>query len=414
MVLFRHSAAAPTQLSATGRQLSYRGVVCASMLFGWAANCSLAAQPYIPASDDEVVEQLPRSLIAAKSELTPLRRALVADPNNAELACTLAARYLQLGSAEGDPRFFGYARAAIQPWWDADSPPSSVLKLRAKLKEKEHQYGQAVADLKLLLQAEPRDVQAWIELANIYQVQGEYDQARAACESLIAVAGELATSLCRAPIMAATGEAEEAYDLLAGALPQAQARAPGAVQWILTKQAEIALALGRDRQAERHFKEGLANDAQDYYLMRAYADFLLDRDREDEVIALLSEHTADNGILLRAAIAARRSGRQTQADRWQAQLASRFEEIRLRGSEPHGRYEARFALELEGDPEHALSLAAANWQRQKEVRDTRNLLEAAVAARDPAAAQPALDFLSAHGTQNVVLQELARRLELKR
>ena len=176
-------------------------------------------------------------------------------------------------------------------------------------------------------------------------------------------------------------------------------------------QAEIAQSLGRNEQAEGHYREGLAKNPKDFYLLRAYADFLLDRGRNEEVLSLLREHTGDTGILLLAAIAARRSGQESLAAEWQTQLKSRFDETRLRGDLPHGKFEARYELELVNDPQQALEVAAANWQLQKAPRDTRNLLEAAIAAKDHAAAQSALEFLEENRTQDVVLQKLSRQLE---
>ena len=373
-----------------------------------------AAEPYIPANDNEVLETLPRSLLSSRNELTTLRRQLAQDPTNAALASQVGQRYLQLGNLEGDPRFYGYSRAAIQRWWEADSPPPAILKLRAKLKEKDHLYDQALADLNQLLEQQPRDAQAWIELANIYRVQGKYAEARQACDTLSEFAGLVPTTLCRAPLQAATGQAEEAYASLTQVLPAAKAGWPSTVQWILTMQAQIAQALGREQLAEQHLLEGLANNPGDSYLMRAYADFLIDHGRQKQALSLLREHTNDTGNLLRAAIAARGSGNDALADEWQTQLKSRFEEIRLRGSQPHGRFEARYALELKNDPQRALIVALANWQKQKETRDTRNVLEAAIAADDPAAAKQVLVFLAENGTEDVVLQKLAQQLERNR
>ncbi len=373
-----------------------------------------AAEPYLPSEDNEVLEILPRALLAERNELNSLRKQLAAEPKNARLAKTVAARYLQIGNQEGDPRFYGYARAAIRPWWEADNPPAAILKVRAKLKEKEHDYDQALADLELVLKQKPRDVQTWVEKANIYRVQGKYAEAKQACDTLSEFAGSTRTLMCRVPILAVTGHAEEAYASITELLPTAKQRWPSAVQWVLTMQASLATALGHDQLAEQHFQEGLANHPGDKYLLRTYADFLLDRDREEETLSLLHEHTADNGILLRAAIAARRAGHEKQAKEWQKHLENRFEEIRLRGNQPHGRFESRYALELKDDPQLALQIALTNWQKQKEIRDTRNALEAAVAAQDPAKAEPILAFLKEHGTEEVTLQKLARRLERRR
>jgi hypothetical protein len=115
--------------------------------------------------------------------------------------------------------------------------------------------------------------------------------------------------------------------------------------------------------------------------------------------------------LLCLAIAASRGRQDALAAEWQAQLESRFEETRLRGDQPHGRFEAHYELALGNDPQRALTLAKANWQQQKEPHDTRIMLEAAIAAEDPAAAEPALKFLKESGTQDVVLKRLAQQLE---
>ena len=374
---------------------------------------TLAAEPYVPASDDAVIESLPRDLLTGQDELAVLRRQLVDDPENVELACRVASGYLQIGKVQGDPRYYGYARAAIKPWWDAKQAAPAVLKLRAKLKERNHEYDAALVDLQLLLDQQPEDIQAWIELANIYRVQGKYTTALEACDKLESFAGATPTIMSRVPIQALTGEAEQAYASLSEVLPMVRESYPSAVQWIVTMQAEIARALGHDEEAERHYAEGLANDPADFYLLRSYGDYLLDHGRAAEVIPLLREHVSDTGILLLAAIAAHRSGQEALATDWTAQLKSRFEETRLRGDLPHGKFEARYELELMDNPQRALAIAAANWRLQKDPRDSRNLLEAAIAAKEPERARPTLEFLKRNHTQDVDLNRLVGQLEAR-
>ena len=59
----------------------------------------------------------------------------------------------------------------------------------------------------------------------------------------------------------------------------------------------------------------------------------------------------------------------------------------------------------------ALPLARADFALQKEPADARILLEAALAARQPASARPVLDWMAASGIESVVLRQLAARLE---
>ncbi|MEQ8209190.1 MAG: hypothetical protein RH917_05110 [Lacipirellulaceae bacterium] len=373
-------------------------------------NVVAATESYIPESDEVVLEILPSTLFAQDDELTKNRQKLANDPKNLDLATTIAARYIQLGKQEGDPRLFGYARAALQPWWEESAPPSSVRKLRAELFEVDHDYDAALADLRRVVKKKPRDVQAWIELANILRVQGNYAEMNKARGSLSEFASPIEVMYVNVPYLAATGRGKVGYEQLEKQLPSAKAQFPETVPWILTWQAEIARTLGRDEEAEAHYREGLELNSGPSYLLRSYADFLLDRDRPEEALELVQDHTADTGCLLRAAIAAKNAGMNKRAEQWQQQLADRFEEIRLRGSEPHGRFESRWAFELKDDPKLALELALANWQKQREARDTRNVLEAAIAAKKPDAAQPVVDFLKEHGTQDVQFDPLLEQL----
>jgi hypothetical protein len=76
----------------------------------------------------------------------------------------------------------------------------------------------------------------------------------------------------------------------------------------------------------------------------------------------------------------------------------------------HLREEARFTLHLLDRPGEALELARRNWATQREPADARILLEAAVAASNPAAAQPVLDWLGRIGLEHVGIQALVDRL----
>src|SRR3546814_10189203 len=74
-------------------------------------------------------------------------------------------------------------------------------------------------------------------------------------------------------------------------------------------------------------------------------------------------------------------------------LGERFAATRTRGEATHRREEARYLLELRHEPAAALKLAIANWSVQREPLDARIFLECAVAAKDPAAAQPVRDWM---------------------
>ena len=119
-------------------------------------------------------------------------------------------------------------------------------------------------------------------------------------------------------------------------------------------------------------------------------------------MALLREETRVDGLLLRLTLAEHEIGAPGR-DAHIEELRARFAASRQRGDSLHQGEEARFLLHLADQPQAALTLAQANWAVQREPRDARILLEAALAAGAPEAARPALDWMAGTGIEDVVL-----------
>src|SRR5215468_11048572 len=160
-----------------------RVLICVGLI---AAACAKAsAAPFVPQSDGQVLERLPlapsdpvlRRLRALNGQLTRV-------PNDLPLAVMVAQGYAELGRVTGDPRYAGYAQAALAPWWDLERPPQEVLVLRAALRQRMHQFDLALADLAVVLDTRPRNVQARLMRASVQQVRGAFDGAREECRAL--------------------------------------------------------------------------------------------------------------------------------------------------------------------------------------------------------------------------------------
>ncbi len=369
------------------------------------------AAPFVPRSDDQVLERLPTPAgTPAQRQTQALRAALARDPANAETAAALVDRYLAALAAEGDPRYAGYAQAALLPWWRSQRPPLRVRVLRAVLLQFNHQFAPALADLQAAVQEAPDDVPAWAWLAAIAMVQARWDDARSACERLAPLTSPLSGEACRAGVQGSTGDAAGALERLSRALADPDAGEPDEQLWAWTRLAEIHERLGQADGAERAFRSALALGLPDQYLKAAHADFLLDQGRAAEVLALLKDEVRSDVLLLRLAIAAKASGDASLAAHRRT-LSARFDAARQRGDTAHQKEEARFALEVAGDAARALPLARANFAVQREPADARVLLEAALAARDRAAAAPALSWMRESKIQSLVLARLVRQIE---
>ena len=353
-----------------------------------------AAAPYIPSSGAQVLERLPGRLDPVQRELGRLRTELAANPSDLARATALAQRYIEQARRDGDPRYLGYAQAALKPWWTLPrrQAPADVLVLRATLAQSTHAFAEALADLDEAVRRDPDHAQAWLTRATILQVTGEYAAARASCARLFGRGPDLVVQTCLASVGSLNGQAQASYERLERTL-SARPDTPAPLHaWTATLLAEMAERLGLYAAAEEHFRAALAADPQDAYLLAAYADFLLDRGRAREVVAMLASRTQADALLLRHALALSALG-SPEAARQVAALGARFEAARRRGDTVHRREEARYALSLTRDVREAVRLAKLNWTVQKEPADLRILAGAASASGDGEAARLVRDWL---------------------
>jgi predicted Zn-dependent protease len=366
------------------------------------------AKPYVPADDGVVLERLPERSDPRLAALKRLRARLAVRPDDLDTAVDVARRSLQAGRTTGDPRFVGQAEAALAPWWSASEPPPAVLLLRATIRQSQHAFDAALTDLDALLRASPGDSQALLVRATVLTVRGRYADAQQDCARLARVARELAAVTCSAAAASVSGDADAAYRALARSLASPEDNRVLRA-WAETLAGEIAARRSDAEAADRHFRQALALEPGDAYAKAAYADFLLDRGRAREVVALLARDMRNDSLLLRLALAERRLPDQRAAyASHRAELADRFAAAARRGDTLHLREQARFALEIDDDAVAALALARRNWSLQREPADLRILAAAARAADDRSALKDVEDWLAATRLEDATVHALVR------
>jgi tetratricopeptide (TPR) repeat protein len=377
----------------------------------WASSAWPA--PYIPKEDSAVLERLPtKANDPVMAELRGLRADLAASPSDSELAATLAGRYFELAVAEGDPRYIGYAEAALRLWREA-AAPTDVLFVRGLLRQYRHDFEGGLKDLAQTLRQDPRHIGARSWRAAILMVRADYAGAARECAELARLAeteADLRAIGCATYVEATTGKLRAAYDRLSEALRRNPDTGPEMRLWTLTRLAEMAWRLEDHAAADRLFNQALAIGVDDNFLLAAYADYLLERGKPKEVVGLLKSWARSDTLLLRLAMAEKALGMREAGPHVQA-LADRFAAAALRGERLHMGEESRFLLDLKGDARQALAVGLENWKDQREPRDAAVVLEAAIAARDPGAAEPALAWLRDSGFESEKLKRLAASLK---
>lgn len=357
------------------------------------------ATPYIPADGNKIVERLPSRADPVQRALLQLRAELSKNPNDLSLASTLARRYIAQARIEGDPRYLGYAQAALAPWWQLAQAPNEVLVLRATLRQSTHQFPLALADLDTVLQRDSNNAQAWLTRATVQLVTGDYSAAKGSCMRLYSRAPALIVQTCLSSIGSVNGDAAASYAKLKAMLERYPETDAGVRGWVQTLLAEMAARAGDKGAADALFQRAMATGEPDSYLLGAYADFLLDQGRPLAVVDLLRDKGRIDALLLRLAIALQRV-QSADAPAQAAVLRARFDAAMLRGDTVHQREQARFELALRNDAHTAVKLAMLNWAVQKEPADLRILVETGAASGERTAARTALDWIAKTGIED--------------
>jgi len=376
----------------------------------FAASVPSFAAPFTPASDAEVVERLPATANdPSVRRVDSLRKQLAARPADVDLRLEIARRYFDLAMAQGDPRYVGYATAAIGPLDKLAPSNAGYWLVKGQLQQYSHDFAGALASLKKASELDPQSPEPIAWRAAIDMVQARYADALAECTRIVPLAHPLYAQGCTAYVQAATGHLRPAYEALEKNLAEADDVPAELKLWTLTRLAEMAIRLQRADEAERHFKAALALRVTDQFLLGAYADFLLAHQRPQEVIKLLADWERSDILLLRLALAGKAAG-DSRAKNWADQLRDRFNAAAQRGDRLHEQEAARFELDVEGQAQKALDYAARNYTAQKEARDADILMRTALAANNPKAAEPAMAWLKESNYEDPEMASFAARL----
>lgn len=352
------------------------------------------AAPYRPSSDDVVLANVPAAARAVKTRSQDLQTVV-----------ERASQDIEAARSSGDPRYLGYAQAALAPWWKTKDAPLPVILLRAQIHQHNHSFAAAFADLGRVLVLDPRNPQARLTRAAIHQVQGNYDAAAADCRSLALLVEPLVTAECMSRVSSHRGAAGGAYRKLLAMRDRAHDIEPRQRREIELTLADISVRLGQPGTARQHFEQALSVTDPDAYTLLTFADFLLEQREYSQVIDLYQRHGDYADLLLRAALAARAT-KSASAGPLSQRIREQFSAHQRRGDFVPSRDYARFLLDIEGKASAALDAALFNWKSQREPADALIVVRAAIAAGRPAAAESVVAFVRENGLEDVRLAQL--------
>lgn len=363
---------------------------------------------HIPKDDSEILERLPVAT-GERSRFRELRSQLADNQGDYSFALTLAREYITAGRTNSDPRYFGYAEAILKPWVGSQNSVPEALVLRATILQNRHDFPSALADLKTALSLNPRLSQAWLTLAGIYEVQGNYPSALRSCMALARFSSSLTTTICVNSALSLSGQAKTSYEQLVSSVSTRESGNPEEMTWAYTVLAELAERLNLAKEANAWYQKANSQGHRSVYLLSSYADFLLDQNRPAEVLEILQDESKADTLLLCLTLAEKRLQHKDFTQHVEL-IKARIAAAKARGETVHQGDEARFTLHVLQDAQTALKLAIDNWAVQKEPRDARILMETAISAKNIEAARSVIKFLAQTHLEDAHLEALVNKV----
>ncbi len=353
-----------------------RTVLLGALLLWGSLSNAQAPPAYVPKADSTVLARVPRTYAAWRDGA--LR---IDSPEALGQALADIAR-------GGDARLVGRLQSAL------DALPAGVPRPDAELAQiwiaqHQHDFAAARAGLDDMLARDPRNAGAIAMRAHLNLTQGRLRDAQRDCGALLLLDPRQA-GLCAARLAQRRGNTEAAGRVL-GRLGEGD---DGVARDARLLAAEVASIRG-DAAAGELFRSAMSAAPGDVRPRIALARWLRRHGRAAEALALLPVDSDHDGIALERVLAAYASGA-ADASVLRQRLEARHAAARAAGSSPETRDEAELAL-LAGDAAHALQLALANFETQRDIEDIDLLERAAHAARRPAALAPLAAWAAAEG-----------------
>src|SRR5262245_25917477 len=110
-------------------------IVVLALVFGRKTDGSVR----VPEEPGEVLEHVASSSASGRELKAPELDARDA-PRDPAKATAAAKKAIELARREADPRYWGRAQGALQPWWNEPDPPQEVLMLRATIRQALHDF----------------------------------------------------------------------------------------------------------------------------------------------------------------------------------------------------------------------------------------------------------------------------------
>jgi tetratricopeptide (TPR) repeat protein len=403
---------------------------------------ALASAPFlrvvkiIPTSPNQVLERLPPRVInsvdpqkyqsaiatnqTTQGQMKQNSGAAQAITQKMDLQAVLvtASQQIALSRSTGDPRYLGRAQATLGKLWDSPNAPMQAMIFQATIEQSRHDFEAARRTLQRALKnanaqkirpfgehvesLQLQIAQAWLTLAAIERVTGNYPEALTACQQVAAFETGIYGKACLLETQSALGGKTlvisgfraiiRDFEKQGNASSQVIAAATKYLAtdraWLYSLLAEAHERTGDDLQAAKAYATSLQIQP-DLYTAIAAADLALRQPTQlaanaSRALQVIDKVPETDAVLIRKALALKRLNNPL----WRhitADLKERMTHMSNRGDDAnaHAREQALVALWLTEEYLASLKLSIINLERQRETIDWMIAITAASKQADP-------------------------------
>ncbi|MDH4377218.1 MAG: hypothetical protein QE494_13055 [Ramlibacter sp.] len=372
-----------------------------------------AQDRYLPPAAAVVLSASVHAQGGQQAQLRSLDQARRAQPQDLNAALAYARAVFTLGLTEGDLRWFGSAKAALGPWWQAAELPADGYFLRGLVQQGFHDFKAGLIDIDRAIALEPRRAEFWSWRFALHLLQADLASARQDSEEMARLLGKEEADVYRAVLQYRTGQPLPAVQMLMRAIRSPNYQDGSSQDWIGFHLGEAHRVAGQPAQALAVWEGRLKASPRSHLLRLSMAD-LLNQQGQYRQAKAVAMNQADMGsltdALLMQALLASRGLKDADEARLASQMDARLRAQALRQEALIERPKLIYQIAYGQDLAAGLALSIENWQLQKDPPDAVLFAQAALALGQAQAAAPVVEWAEKSGYTDPQLSPLLRQL----
>ncbi len=369
----------------------------------------MAQERFRPADTTVVLRASVHAQGSQEASLRSLEKAWRAQTNDLDAALAYARAVFVLGLEEGDLRWFGSAKAALAPWWQASDLPAEGFFLRGLVKQGFHEFGAGLQDIDRAIALEPNHPEFWSWRFALHLLVADMDAAHRDCDDMARLFGDTEASVYRAILHYRSGQAQLAIASLKAIMAKVDFQDKDWQDWLGFHLGEAYRVAGQNEEAIKVWRKQLKANTKSHLLRLSLAQLLNHLGMSRQARETAGKEPSTDALLMQALLASRGlqdGDEQHLAGLFEARTAAQA----LRQESLIERPKLIYLIDYGKDLQAGLELSIANWKLQKEPPDAVLFVQAALKLKQAQAAAPVLDWVKQTGYRDPQLDQLLREL----